>query len=124
MSDLTKFQSDHGEEWNAITSTPAFSAAMSLLNLQKISGIANLTDDQIATNGSLILADLRGHLQHENELFTIGTKPSLEFNPMPETYPDPLSEIQPTSGDNSESSPQQQEQQSPPAKPPRTRRKK
>jgi hypothetical protein len=101
MSDLKSFQDEHGEQWNAITQHPAFAAALSFLNLQKISRIASLTDEEIEKNGCLIVADLRGHLNHENDLFALGTKQNLNFQTVSETYPDPVSEME-ISSDNSE----------------------
>lgn len=74
---------------------------MSLLNLSKISTIQNLSDDDIEKNGKLILADLRGHLTHENELFALATKEDLTFRSVPEEYPDPLTEIDLPPVDNS-----------------------
>jgi len=102
MSDLKSFQDEHGEQWNAITQHPAFAAALSFLNLQKIIRIAVLTDEEIEKNGSLIVADLRGHLNHENDLLALGTKQDLTFQNLPETYPDPASEMELPPQDNSE----------------------
>lgn len=115
MSDLAKFQEEHGEQWNAITQSPSFSAAMSYLNLAKIQEITLLTDENIESYGKLILADLRGHLKHEHDLYTLAVKPNLDFNSViPETYPNPIDEI--------EFGEHHQDNSSPP-KPPRKRRK-
>lgn len=94
MSDLENFQKEHGDQWATITQHPAFGAAMSLLNLRKIAGIAALSDEQIEKDGKLILADLRGHLNHENDLINLSTVQEFDFGiPVPETYPDPMEEI-------------------------------
>jgi hypothetical protein len=93
MSDLENFQREHGDQWTSITQHPAFSAAMSLLNLRKIAGVAVLTDEQIEKDGKLILADLRGHLSHENDLINLSTAQEFVFGePLRETYPDPATE--------------------------------
>lgn len=103
MSELTKFQNEHGEQWNAITKAPAFSAAMTSLNLAKMQEIMALSNEDIKDNAAIILAGLRDHLRHENDLFTIGVKPSLEFGGIgPETYPNPMDDMDPPPiGDNS-----------------------
>lgn len=93
MSDLEDFQRDHGDQWASITQHPAFGAAMSLLNLRKIAGIASLSDETIEVSGKLIVADLRGHLQHENDLINLATAKDFVFGtPLTETYPDPAEE--------------------------------
>lgn len=66
---------------------------MSLLNLRKIAGVAALSDEQIEKDGKLILADLRGHLNHENDLINLSTAQEFVFGePVRETYPDPANE--------------------------------
>jgi hypothetical protein len=93
MSDLDNFQKEHGDQWATITQHPAFGAAMSFLNLRKIAGIAALTDEQIESSGKLVLADLRGHLNHENDLINLATAQDFVFGePLRETYPDPAEE--------------------------------
>lgn len=94
MSDLEDFQRDHGDQWASITQHPAFGAAMSLLNLRKIAGIATLSDEQIASTGTLVLADLRGHLNHENDLINLSAAKEFVFGePLRESYPDPATEL-------------------------------
>lgn len=96
MSDLKRFQEEHGEQWASITQHPAFMAALSYLNLEKIREITNLSDEEIKTNGHIKLADLRGHLKHEEDLYALATKQDLTFRPAPpEEYGDPLLEIIP-----------------------------
>lgn len=121
MSDLKTFREEHGDQWGAITQEPAFAGAMSHLNLEKIARIASLTDEEIEAHGKLILADLRGHLQHENDLFTLATKQDLTFRALPpEEYSDPLEEIE-TNGAGP--SPQSQPAPEKPPKPPRRKKK-
>lgn len=104
MSDLKTFQDEHGEPWNAITQHPAFGAAMSHLNLAKLEEIASLTNEDIAANAPIILAGLRDHLRHENDLIRLGTKPDLVFRGVgPEDYRDPLEEIETPDGPPPES---------------------
>jgi hypothetical protein len=73
-SDLEEFQSQYGNEWLQITRHPAFIAGTQLLNIRKLKEITTLSDDQIERNGREILASLRGHLQHEDDLFTLHSK--------------------------------------------------
>ena len=70
-SDLEEFQALYGAEWLNIVRNPAFIAAAQLLNIRKLKSITNLSDDQIERNGREILSDLRGHLKHEDDLFTL-----------------------------------------------------
>lgn len=88
MNALEQFQQDHGAQWNQIIDSPAFGAAMLYLNTQKITSITQLSDDDIEARGKLVLADLRGHLNHENDLMRLHVMKSLEWNAaIPETYP-------------------------------------
>src|SRR5437899_2238502 len=73
-SDLEEFQAAYGNDWIQIIKTPAFRSAMQLLNVQKMESITNLPNEQIEKNGREILADLRGHLQHENNLLILHEK--------------------------------------------------
>ncbi len=70
-SDLEEFQSQYGGDWLNITRSPAFIAGTQLLNIRKLKSVTNLSDDQIRENGREILADLRGHMKHEDDLFTL-----------------------------------------------------
>ncbi len=70
-SDLEEFQALYGSDWLNIVRNPAFIAAAQLLNIRKLKSITNLSDDQIERSGKEILADLRGHLKHEDDLFTL-----------------------------------------------------
>lgn len=78
-SDLEEFQGTYGGDWIQIVRSPAFIAATQLLNIRKLKSITNLSDDQIEKNGREILSDLRGHLQHEDDLFTLHDKREFKF---------------------------------------------
>ncbi len=93
MSALTDFQSQHGATWAGIIAHPAFAAAMQYLNIAKINSIAALTDAEIEANGKLILADLRGHLNHEGDLIRIAAAKEIRFGDVSESYTDPLKEL-------------------------------
>ena len=73
-SDLEEFQALYGAEWLNIVRNPAFIAAAQLLNIRKLKSITTLSDQQIEQNGREILSDLRGHLKHEDDLFTLQDK--------------------------------------------------
>ncbi len=70
-TDLEEFQSQYGGDWLQITRHPAFIAGTQLLNIRKLKSVTNLSDEQIEKNGREILADLRGHMKHEDDLFTL-----------------------------------------------------
>ena len=74
MSDLEDFQAQFGADFKKLTEHPAFQAAMQLLNIRKLEKVTNLQDSDIEKNGREILADLRGHLQHENDLVSLPEK--------------------------------------------------
>jgi len=94
MTDLEIFQRDHGDQWNSIIEHPSFGAAMQFLNARKINEVSQLSDEDIEAKGKLILADLRGHLNHENDLMRLSVMKSLVFGaPPPESYADPVTEI-------------------------------
>lgn len=78
-SDLEEFQAAYGSEWEQIKRTPAFMSAMQVLNVRKLNYITALSDAQIEGNGKEILADLRGHLKHENDLFTLNDQKETVF---------------------------------------------
>ena len=78
-ADLDEFQVQYGAEWLSITKSPAFLAGMQLLNVRKLKGLTALTDEQIEKNGREILSDLRGHLQHEEDLLTLHDKREFRF---------------------------------------------
>lgn len=115
MSALQEFQNQHGQAWGEIVNSPAFTAAMMLLNAEKMAFIAALTPADIESSGKLILADLVGHLRHENDLAGLPTKEEFVFAEVKEDYPNPIDELP----DESSPAPAQ-----PPSKPPRKTRKK
>lgn len=95
MTDLERFQGEHGAAWSATVGSPSFLAAFTLSNLEKIQAIAALTDDEIATHGKIILADLRGHLKYETALISLHERKTFAFGDLPEPdYPDPAAEAE------------------------------
>lgn len=93
MSSLKEFQAQHGAEWGHLLGTPAFGAALALANQEKIQSILMLDDDEIATRGHIVLADLRGHLKYEAALIALHEKKELVFQQLDhEEYPDPIQE--------------------------------
>lgn len=93
MTDLERFQGEHGAAWSATVSSPSFLAAFTLSNLEKIQVIAALTDDEIETHGKIILADLRGHLKYETALIGLHERKKFVFGDLPEPdYPNPVDE--------------------------------
>lgn len=73
-TDFEEFQRAYGDEWLRTIQSPGFRAAMQLLNIRKLESITNLSNEQIEKNGREILSDLKGHLQHENDLLTLHEK--------------------------------------------------
>jgi hypothetical protein len=73
-TDLEEFQSQYGGDWLKITQHPAFIAGTQLLNIRKLKEITTLSPEQIEKNGREILSNLVGHLQHEDNLFTLHTQ--------------------------------------------------
>jgi hypothetical protein len=65
-TDLEEFKKSHGADYARLIQHPAFRAATLLLNIRKLDSLTNLTNEDIAEHGREILADLRGHLKHEN----------------------------------------------------------
>jgi hypothetical protein len=90
MTEVEEFQKKHGGDWTKIIRSPAFSDAMLLLNLKKMKELTSLNPDQIRANGTEILADLVGHLKHENDLMTLHEVRSFDVTDLAEheTYPD------------------------------------
>ncbi len=95
MNDLERFQAEHGAAWAATTQSPSFLAAFSIANIEKLQSIAALSDDEIATRGQVILADLRGHLNYETALISLHQPKKFVFQDLgPPTYPNPAEEIE------------------------------
>lgn len=65
------FQKAHGLQWAKIIGMRSFSEGMVLLSIELMENIKNLSDQQIREDASIILADLRGRLQHESALFDL-----------------------------------------------------
>ena len=73
-TDLQDFQKAYGAQWLIIVQSTPFREAMYLLNKTKLASVTNLSDDHIERNGREILADLRGHLKHEDDLLTLHSR--------------------------------------------------
>ena len=71
ITDLEEFQAAYGDKWIDTIRSPWFNAAMSLLNSRKLKFIESLTNEEIEKFGTIVLADLRGHLNHEHDLATL-----------------------------------------------------
>lgn len=71
LTDIQEFQKAFGPQWLAIIQSAPFREAMYLLNKEKLDSITNLSDEVIEKNSREILGDLRGHLQHENNLMSL-----------------------------------------------------
>lgn len=63
--ELKDFQSKHGPAWARIINSDAYQDASILLSINKLNYIQTMSNEDITTHGAIILADLRGHLQHE-----------------------------------------------------------
>lgn len=89
MGALKDFQGSHGADWSRIVGTPAFAAALALAHKELLDPITHLTDDEIATRGTVILADLRGNLRHETMLLGLHERKEFAFGQLPgeEYYP-------------------------------------
>lgn len=74
LTSLEEFQKAYGAQWLQIVQSTPFREAMYLLNKVKHDQITNLSDDDIEKNGREILADLRGHLKHEDNLLTLHSR--------------------------------------------------
>lgn len=93
MSPVQEFQRKHGEAWSKIVRNPAFADAMTLLNVEKMQKITELSPEQIHAYGPEILADLVGHVKHENDLFTLHEHKSFDLGDLPpEDYSTPSDE--------------------------------
>lgn len=67
---------------------------MSLVSIEKLEAIKNLTPEQIRDNGAVLLADLSGWLKHEQALLDIPLRTDKSPTDLGEpTYPNPEEEI-------------------------------
>lgn len=73
-SDVEEFQAQYAGDWIQIIRSPAFIAAMQLLNIRKLKTLTNLSPMEIERNGRELLSNLVGQLQHEDDLFTLHSK--------------------------------------------------
>lgn len=83
MNPVQEFQKKNGAAYAKIVVSPAFNDGMYLLNAEKLKKITILTDEEIAKNAVVILADLRGHLQHELNLATLHSRKSFDLSDLP-----------------------------------------
>jgi hypothetical protein len=95
MTSAQEFQHKHGEAYSKLVRSGAFQDGMFLLNSEKLKRITILTNDEIANHSREILADLRGHLQHEINLATLHDRRNFDLSDLPqETYePDEESSV-------------------------------
>ena len=66
--DLKQFQAKYASIWKQMVEHPAYQAGVQFLRNRKLDSISILTPDQIEKSSKEILGDLKGFLQHENEL--------------------------------------------------------
>lgn len=70
-TDLREFQAKYGAAWKQVVDSPIFQAAAQFLRNRKTDTISLLSEEQVEKNGREYLADLRGFLQHENQLLSL-----------------------------------------------------
>ena len=70
-TDLKEWQARFAADWIRYINHPSFQAGIQFLRNRKLERVALLNEEQIEKNGRELLADLRGYLQHENELLTL-----------------------------------------------------
>ncbi len=88
------FQHSHGEAWAKIIQSEAFSAGMIHLSVKALNDIRLLTDEQITGNSVVILANLRGMLRHESQLFDLPiVQEDTGIPDLPTEYPDQIDEL-------------------------------
>ena len=88
-SDLAEFQKAYGAALLQITQSTPFREAMYLLNKAKLASITGLTPQMIERDGRVILANLVGHLQHEDDLMSLPTRTEEFVTEEPEEYLSP-----------------------------------
>ena len=66
--DLKEFQARFATEWKRFVDSAAYQAGAQFLRNRKLEGVAILSPEQIEQNSKQILGDLRGYLQHEEEM--------------------------------------------------------
>jgi hypothetical protein len=69
--DLKQFQAKYGAVLKTILESPAYQAGTQFLRNRKMERISLLSEAEIEKNGREYLADLRGYLQHEDELLKL-----------------------------------------------------
>ena len=66
--DLKQFQAKYASDLKRMIDHPAYQAAVQFLRNRKTDSIAMLSPDQIEKSSKELLGDLKGYLQHENDL--------------------------------------------------------
>src|SRR5438105_11138664 len=79
INDLEEFQSAYGEQWQQITTMPAFRTGLQLLNVRSLDQIAALSNEEVEKYGLLILSSLIGLLKHENDMFGLHKEQTFKF---------------------------------------------
>jgi hypothetical protein len=74
VTPLQEFKKKHGQAYAKLVSSEAFKEAMFLLNVEEMNKVITLSDEDIKSHGPELLADLRGHLRHENNLMNLHIK--------------------------------------------------
>lgn len=95
--DVQEFKKKHGITYGKILASSAFQDAMLVLNVEKMKEITALQPAEIKENGAEILADLCGHLKHENDLVSLLERKEFKVSDLPaETYEPERIETLPT----------------------------
>jgi hypothetical protein len=84
MTATEEFLKKHGSEWAKIVRSAAMNDALLLLNVEKLKSVTNLQAKEIHEHGPEILADLVGHLKHENDLLTLHEHRTFEMTELAE----------------------------------------
>lgn len=89
-TNLKEFQGKYAGVWRKIIEMPAYQAGVQFLRNRKLDSVANLSDEQIKQSSEQLLGDLRGFLQHENDMQSLSemTDFKLPFEE-PEVYLSP-----------------------------------
>jgi len=70
-TDLKVWQAKYADWWRKFTDNDAFQAGIQFLRNQKLDSVANLNEKQIEENAREYISNLRGYLQHEQELLKL-----------------------------------------------------
>jgi hypothetical protein len=69
--DLKQFQGKYGSEWKRFVESPAGQAGLQFLRNRKMERVLMLSESDIEKNSREYLSDLKGYLQHEDELMKL-----------------------------------------------------